>query len=299
MTNPASIKDRLRNLAVKLNRPFDYILMHYFIERLLYRLSTSPYADNFILKGGLLLYTIFQKDARATRDIDFLGRNIAAVPERVARIFSEIARMPSDDAVLFDEGSISAQSIREGADYEGVRVKLTAYLDKSRHLLQFDVGFGDIVVPDPVEVEYPSLLDMGTPRLRAYPLESVIAEKFQAIVYLGESNSRMKDFYDIYELCGSFDFDGKILCEAIRKTFERRMTALPQTPSVFSDAFLLLPDKNTQWKAFQKRIGISEGKDFQEIIIALKNFLSPIYDCLLARKPFFGKWNGTPKSWKS
>jgi hypothetical protein len=298
MTNPASVKDRLRNLAVKTHRPFDYLLMHYFIERLLYRLSISPYADNFILKGGLLLYTIFQEDARATKDIDFLGRNIAAAPEKLTRIFSEIILIPSDDAVLFDEGSISAESIREGADYEGVRIKLTAYLDKSRHILQFDVGFGDVIIPDPVEMEYPSLLDMETPRLKAYPLESVIAEKFQAIVYLGEANSRMKDFYDIYELCGSFDFDGNVLCEAIRKTFERRMTPLPQVPSVFSDTFPLLPDKNTQWKAFQKRIGITGGKSFQEVSVALKLFLSPIYDCLLAQKPFFGKWNGTPKSWK-
>jgi hypothetical protein len=120
MTNSASVKDRLRNPAVKLNRPFDRLLRHYFIERLPYSLSTSPYADDFMLKGGLLLYAIFQKDARAAKDVAFLGRGIADAPERAARIFSEIARMPSDDAILFDEASISAHRIREGADYEGV-----------------------------------------------------------------------------------------------------------------------------------------------------------------------------------
>jgi predicted nucleotidyltransferase component of viral defense system len=264
--NVESVKTRLKKLADETGKDFNYLFMHYLIERFLYRLAVSPYTDNFILKGGLLLYTVLERRARATRDIDFLALKVKNTPDELVKIFTEIAALPSDDAVAFDTGTISAERIKEDAEYEGVRIKLTGLLDRSRHILQFDIGFGDFVVPHPVLMTYPSLLDMEAPELNAYTLESVIAEKFQAIIYLAEINSRMKDFYGIYELCISHDFDGYTLYKALSTTFEHRKTDLPETPAVFSARFRSIPDKLTQWKAFQRRIGVEAGIEFAEVI---------------------------------
>jgi predicted nucleotidyltransferase component of viral defense system len=298
LINAESVKTKLKKLADESGKDFNYLLMHYLIERLLYRLSVSPYADNFILKGGLLLYTVLEHKARATRDIDFLARKIKNVPEELVRIFTKIVSLSSDDAVVFDAGSISVERIKEDAEYEGIRIKLTGFLDRSRHVLQFDIGFGDVVVPHPVPMSYPSLLDMEAPRLKAYTLESVIAEKFQAIIYLAEANSRMKDFYDIYELCASRDFDGPTLYTAIAKTFEHRKTYIPEMPSVFSERFSALPDKQTQWKAFQRRIGVAEGLEFLEVITTIKGFLFPVYSALYNKSEFSGRWNGKARTWR-
>ena len=177
----------------------------------MYRLSVSPYAANFILKGGLLLYTVLDARGRATRDIDFLAENIINTPAELVKIFTEIASIFVNDAVSFDTGKMAVERIKEDEDNQGIRIKLTAYLDRSRHVMQFDIGFDDIIVPHPVDIIYPTLLDMEPPRLKAYSLESIIAEKFHAIVYLADINSRMKDFYDIYELSCSHDFDGASL----------------------------------------------------------------------------------------
>ena len=298
MNNADSIKARLKAIAVTEGKPFDYLLMHYFIERLLYRLSVSDYADSFVLKGGLLLYILLDNNARATKDIDFLARHVGNAPEELAEIFEKIARIPADDAVHFDTGSITATRIKEDADYQGVRIKLTGYLDKSRHILQFDVGFGDVIVPKPVDMEYPSLLGMEMPKLKAYSLESVIAEKFQAMIYLAEANSRLKDFYDIYMLCRSFDFDGRTLFEAVSQTLERRTTPLTKTPTIFSDVFPQLQDKQTQWRAFQRRTGIKVNAEFPEVISTIKEFLSPVFDRILNEDEFFGRWESTDGMWK-
>lgn len=246
MTNADSIKAKLKQLAFQKNQPFDYLMMHYFIERLLYRLSTSQYADNFILKGGLLLYIILENEARATKDIDFLARRLTNTPDDLVHIFRTVCAIEADDAIRFDLHSITADRIKEDADYKGVRIKVTGYLDKSRHVLQFDIGFGDIVVPEPISMEYPSLLDMERPLIKAYSRESVIAEKFEAMIALAEVNSRMKDFYDVYALSRMFDFEGLVLYEAIYQTLQRRGTPLSATPTVFSNEFMQLKDKQTQ-----------------------------------------------------
>lgn len=178
MNNAASIKARLRNLAVKEQKPYDYIQTHYMIERLLYRLSISRYADDFILKGGLLLHALFAEKARATRDIDFLARFISNAPDNLKSIFSEVCVIEADDAVIYDPATLTTETITEDADYQGVRVKLIGYLEKSRSLLQFDIGFGDIIVPKPERMTYPSLLSMDETTLWVYSKESIIAEKF-------------------------------------------------------------------------------------------------------------------------
>lgn len=297
MKKPDSIKSRLKALSVQENKPFDYLMMHYFIERLLYRLSVSDYADNFVLKGGLLLYTLLENDARATKDIDFLARQLANTPDELIGVFQKICSIEADDAIRFDLDSITAARIKEDADYEGVRIKVTGYLDKSRHILQFDIGFGDVVVPKPLAMDYPSLLDMERPRIKAYSRESVIAEKFEAMIALAEANSRMKDFYDVYMLSRAFDYEGLVLYEAIRQTLERRATPLTATPTVFSEEFRTFKDKQTQWRAFQRRINVADGIDFSTVIDANRAFLQPVYQAVLDEQEFFGMWDSKGQQW--
>ena len=296
--NPESIKAKLRKEADSCAKDFNFLLLHYFIERLLYRLSISPYADNFILKGGILLYTVLDSRGRATRDIDFLARNIKNTPAELVKIFTEIAKIPVDDAVSFDTEKMITERIKEDADYQGVRIKFTAHLDRSRHVLQFDIGFDDIVVPHPVDMIYPTLLNMDSPRLKAYSLESVIAEKFQAIVYLADLNSRMKDFYDIYELSRSSNFDGTFLSEAIAQTFKHRNTEFSLCPIVFTDDFPLLPNKQIQWQAFQRRTGIANvPENFSVIVAAIKRFLLPVYEALVVKELFGAQWDKQKEMW--
>ncbi|MDR1803139.1 MAG: nucleotidyl transferase AbiEii/AbiGii toxin family protein [Treponema sp.] len=294
-----SIKARLKNEADSSAKDFDFLLLHYFIERLLYRLSISPYANNFILKGGLLLYTVLDSRGRATKDIDFLAEKIKNTPAELIRIFTEIASIPANDAVSFDIEKITAERIKENADYQGLRIKLIARLLRSRHVLQFDIGFDDVIVPHPVDITYPTILGMEAPRLKAYSLESIIAEKFQAIVYLADLNSRMKDFYDIYELSRSCDFDGATLTEAVAKAFKHRNTVFSINPMVFIDDFPLLPDKQVQWQAFQRRTGIANvPADFSVVVSVIKGFLLPVYESLGKKEIFDGRWNSATGMWR-
>jgi predicted nucleotidyltransferase component of viral defense system len=161
--NPASIKEKLKNVAKREGKPFDYLLTLYLIERFLYRLSISRYADKFVLKGGVLLYTILDEKARATKDVDMLARELNNSLEDFSDILREICMMESDDALFFDVETLSTERIKEDAAYEGVRVKISAFLDRTKKVLQMDIGFGDIVVPGAVRMEYPSLLEMEQP----------------------------------------------------------------------------------------------------------------------------------------
>jgi predicted nucleotidyltransferase component of viral defense system len=294
-----SIKAKLKKEADSSGKDFDFLLLHYFIERLLYRLSISPYANNFILKGGLLLFTILNNKARATRDIDFLAKGIKNVPAELVNIFTEIAAIPVNDAVSFDTDKTTVERIKEGADYQGIRIKMTAHLGRSRHILQFDIGFNDVIVPYPVDIIYPTLLDMEPPRLKAYSIESVIAEKFHAIIYLADLNSRMKDFYDIYEISKNCNFDGSSLSEAITQTFRYRKTEFSPLPMVFKDEFPLLSNKQEQWKAFQRRTGIANvPANFSDIIETIKRFLLPVYEALTSSILFKNKWDKDSGLWK-
>ena len=298
LASAESIKARLKNEADINKKNFDFLLLHYFIERLLFRLSISSYANNFILKGGLLLYTVLNERGRATKDIDFLAKNVSNTHSELVRIFTEIASIPVNDAVSFDTKNIIVESIKEDADYQGIRIKLTAYLDKSRRVLQFDIGFDDVIIPHQIEMLYPTLLDMEPPRLKAYSLESVIAEKFQAIVYLADLNSRIKDYYDIFELSCHCDFKGTYLCDAIAQAFKNRKTDFNPYPVVFRDDFSLLTEKQIQWQAFLNRTGIiNTTNDFSVIIAGIKKFLLPVYEALVNKSTFFGQWDKESKTW--
>jgi len=296
--NAASVRARLKNIADKERKPFDFILMLYLVERLLFRLSVSRYSGQFVLKGGLLLYLIMNEKARATKDIDLLAREIAGNLNMLKEIFANISAISTDDAATYDPESITAERIKEDADYEGVRIKLTAYLGNVRKSLQFDIGFGDVVVPRPETLEYPTLLDMDNPVIMAYSKESVIAEKFEAMLYLAELNSRMKDFYDIYSLCTSFDFDGRVLYEAILQTITRRGTHTPKEPTVFDKSFATNKDKAIQWGAFKRRTSVGENLNFTDVVCMIKVFLKPIYESIVADKEFIGNWDKDTEKWQ-
>ena len=295
-----SVKAKLKNEADSCGKDFNFLLLHYFNERLLYRLSVSPYAANFILKGGLLLYTVLDARGRATRDIDFLAKNIKNAPSELLKIFSEIAAIPVNDAVSFDIEKMIVENIMKDEEYQGIRIKLIARLDRSRHVMQFDIGFDDVIVPRPVDIIYPTLLDMEPPHLKAYSLESVIAEKFHAIVNLADLNSRMKDFYDIYELSRSRDFEGASLMEAISQTFRHRNSEFIANPMIFTNKFPLLPNKQVQWQAFQSRTGIANvPSDFSDVITAITKFLLPVYNSLINKKIFIQYWKSNSGMWST
>ncbi len=207
---PASVRQRLLNLSKERGQPFDLVLVRYGIERLLYRLSCSPYAEKFLLKGAML-FVVWGEDApRTTRDLDLLGFGPADETEVKAN-FVDLAGLDVEpDGLEFLPASVAVAPIREDARYSGIRVTLEARLAQARIPLQVDIGYGDAVTPAPAEVDFPPLLDFPAPRLRAYPYYTVMAEKLEAAVLLGAANTRMKDFFDLWYLSGRFTFEGSL-----------------------------------------------------------------------------------------
>lgn len=276
----ASVRARLLNLAKERREDFQFVLIRFGIERFLYRLSRSPHADVFVLKGAQL-YTIWSASPhRATKDVDMLGSG-EPDPERLRAIVREVVAVEvEDDGLTFDLDSVEAGRIREDEEYEGVRVTLLAHLAGARIPLQVDVGFGDAVTPGPQEAEFPALLEHPAPRLMTYPRETVIAEKFQALVDLGIANSRMKDFYDIMTLAREFSFDGPVLCLAVRNTFKRRKTALPVgAPLALTPEFYGDDAKLKQWAAFLKRTRLGDAS-LQDVALRISEFLLPVVEAL-------------------
>jgi hypothetical protein len=235
--------------------------------------------------------------ARTTKDVDLLAREIVGNLDSLRNIFADISAIPADDAAVYDPNSITAVRIKEDADIEGVRIKVVARLSNIRKTLQFDIGFGDVIIPKPETLEYPTLLNMNSPIIKAYSKESVIAEKFEAMLYLAELNSRMKDFYDIYSLCSNFDFDGKILYEAILQTITKRGTNMPAEPVVFGKAFANNKDKSTQWGAFKRRTSVGGDLEFYDVVNMLGVFLKPIYKCIISKREFIGRWEKDTGKW--
>lgn len=275
----ASVRQRLLNHAKETNRPFDELIQYYAMERFLYRLSQSDYSAELILKGALMFIAWDTGQSRATRDIDLLG-HLKNTVENVVGMIKEICVLSVEhDGMRFDSASVKGRRIKEDADYEGVRVQFTGYLGRTQAAMQVDIGFGDTVYPKPSLIEYPSALGMPRPKLWGYPRETVVAEKFEAMVNLGLLNSRMKDFYDIYLLANQFDFNGGTLEKAIRQTFAHRGTTLTTSPFAFSDEFTKNPAKGAQWKAFLRKCNLSSApKDLVDAINGLKVFLLPVVE---------------------
>lgn len=217
----ASVRAKLLNRSRASGQPFDLILVRFALERLLYRLSISAHAERFVLKGAMLLTTWFDDPLRPTRDLDLLGFGDPD-PDAIRATFAEIIAVEVEDGVLFNADTLRVDRIREAVDYGGVRLRAIADVGGARVPVAIDVGFGDALEPGAEILDYPTLLDQPAPKLRAYAPETVIAEKFQAMVALGRANSRMKDFYDIWLLATRFPFEGDRLERAIKATFERR-----------------------------------------------------------------------------
>jgi len=271
----ASVRSRLKNISKDEKRPFNELLQHYAMERFLYRLSQSEHASRFIIKGALMLRVWDSPEIRPTMDIDMLGVTSNEIDSIIDQVKGVISTEVDADGLVFDGGSIKAERIKEDADYEGVRVRFIGTLDGARVHMQIDVGFDDIVHPEPVEMEFPTMLDFPIPRLLCYSRESAIAEKFEAMLKLGELNSRMKDFYDIWLLSRQFDFSGEDLAKAIRLTLEHRGTTIPTEITAFSEAFIAA--KQVQWTAFIKRLGQEHvPTDFTEIVSAVAAFIEPV-----------------------
>ena len=250
----ASIRARLKNRADAEKQDFDLVLTRFGLERLLYRLSVSRHAPSYLLKGALLFALWYDAPLRPTRDADLLGFGPDDV-ESARAVFREICAIEADDGIVFDAGSVRAERIRKEAGYGGVRVVLRATLEGARISLQVDIGFGDVVTPAPEAIAYPVLLDdLPAPGLKAYPKATVVAEKFQALCALGMANTRMKDYFDLWVLLRANDLDDPELARAIRATFVRRRTPMPNgIPAGLSDAFAADASKRTQWRAFVGR----------------------------------------------
>ena len=288
----ASAQARLRNLAQARGDDVQVLLIQFVLERLLCRLAASAHARDFLLKGAMLFAAWTRVPHRATRDLDLLGTGQPDL-DRLEQVFRAIATTAVEpDGVTFDADSVQAARIREDQLHQGVRVTLTAALGTARLDVQVDVGFGDAVHPGPIELQYPSLLDLPTPRLLAYPRECVVAEKFQAMVSLGELNSRMKDFYDLFTLAGQFAFEGPSLASAIAATFARRQTDLPRRePIALRHDFAELRDKPIQWRAFVRRSRlVDETVTLAAVVAQLHRFLWPIVGGLLGART-------APRSW--
>lgn len=250
----ASVRQRLLNLAHARGQPMELLLTRYALERLLYRLSVSPHRERFVLKGAMLLATWFDEPHRATRDVDLLGFGDAA-EDALLGTFREIMAVEVDDGVSFDLNGLRIEAIREEVEYGGSRIRTTAALAGARIPITVDIGFGDAVEPGVEDIDLPVLLDMPSPHLRAYPPETVIAEKFHAMVVLGRANSRMKDYYDVWMLTSAFDIEHERLRRAIVATFSRRSTVIPAVvPDGLSDAFAADAGKQRQWDAFARNL---------------------------------------------
>ncbi len=294
----ASAHQRLLNKAKDATRPFNELLQHFANERFIYRLSKSPQADRFLLKGALMFSAWTGSGSRPTMDIDLLGKidNSLEVIVAAMKDICEIEVEP--DGMTFHSETVTAARITEGAEYEGVRCRVRGSLGKARISLQIDIGFGDVIVPGPCKVAYPALLDFPPPELKGYTKESTIAEKFQAMVNLGVLNSRMKDFYDISFLSRMFDFMGETLAEAIEKTFENRNTPIIVNPTVFDHSFTKDEDKLVQWLGFIKKAKLTDAPEsFEDVAAAVKVFLEPIVASIVERQRFHGIWTA-PGPWR-
>lgn len=290
----ASVRQRLLNLSVTRREDPNLTLTRYALERLLYRLAQSDYAGEFILKGAMLFMLWTKSAHRPTRDLDLLGFGEAS-GERLTAVFQELCGVGVEpDGLEFDPDSIRVAEIREDQSYQGQRVKLNARLGNAKIPAQVDIGFGDVVTPAAQPIEFPTLLDLPAPRIRAYPPETVVAEKLQALVDLGMQNSRMKDFYDLWSIARQFSFEGKTLVAAVSATFERRATTLPKTvPTGLSGEFANDEQKNKQWRAFLKRAQLRERElSLLQVVDDLRGFLMPAILAAEKGEDFRHSWVG-------
>lgn len=290
----ASVHQRLLNLAHERKEDFGFLLTKYALERMLFRISQSKYRDVFILKGALMFELWTAQPYRPTRDADFLATGENSL-ERLGSIFKEVCgTVVVNDGLRFDPESVVAMRIKEDAEYEGVRVSIVGYLGKARVPTQIDIGFGDAITPAVAKMEFPSMLDFPKATLLTYPKETAIAEKFEAMVKLGMANSRMKDFYDVRSLSRAFPFNGRILSDAIRNTFDRRNTPVPgkKAPVAFTTEFFADENKKKQWNAFcNKNSSYIADTPLEGVCLEIAGFLMPVVEAMGKKEPFDHLWS--------
>jgi len=290
----ASVHQRLLNLARRRGTDFNLMLQRYAGERLLYRLGLSTEVDRFTLKGAALLLVWAGQELRPTRDLDFLGSGPADHASIRRAIEAVCGVSCPEDGLEFDPSTIRIQDIRDDQEYAGIRVRVLASLGQARIPLQVDIGFGDTVFPEREERAYPTLLDQPNPRVWAYPRDTFVAEKFEAMVRLGARNTRMKDFWDVAALATRFRFDGDVLQEAIRETFRRRGTILDTgQPIALQPAFYADAERARLWWAFCEnvRADIDLPPDFDAVGETVRRFLGPIRESIVQRQPFAKVWD--------
>jgi hypothetical protein len=286
----ASVRQRLLNRARVESRPFQELLQYFAMERFLYRLANSPVADQFVLKGALLLTAWKAPVTRPTMDIDLAGKTSNEL-EHIRSVVAELCRLKTEaDGLGFDPAAIEVQRIKEDAEYEGVRVRFEATLAKARIPMQIDIGFGDVIVPDPVEVAFPAMLEFAPPVLLAYPREAVVAEKLEALTVLGLLNSRIKDYYDLALLARLYPFEGTLLVEAIRSTFRHRGTPVNANPEGLTTAYSSDPARVVQWRAFVRRSRLDAGWALEDVIQQVQRFALAPLSAASTNNPFHLNW---------
>ena len=293
MTNTISVKNRLKKQAIEDGKTMQDKLVTYGLERTIYRLSVSKYAERFTLKGGIFLYALFAGEyTRATTDIDLLAQHMPNDAEELKKVFNDIFSLECDDALRFDLNTLEVINITEFKEYHGVNVSM----DRTKVPVSIDIGFGDVVYPERMKMEFPVLLDMEVPEVYAYSIYSVIAEKFEAFVSLGLANGRYKDFYDIYVLADRYDLNGVELKNAIVETFTHRDTGFDDI-AAFDDDFTKDETRQERWRAFIKKKKALVKIEFEETIQLLKKLLLPIVDSIHNDNSFEQTWSKETKSW--
>lgn len=274
----ASVKGQLLNIARSTGKNHQLLLLRYFQERFLYRLSQSVHRDKFCLKGAAFLYALQQEKSRITKDIDFLGMGIPSSHSVLRKIVPEICAIEyAADGVIFDRDSLALEDIIKNGNYQGIRIHLTGHLDRTKQRMQIDIGFGDVVLPAPQAMVYPVILDMEAPNLLAYSVESVIAEKFEAMIDLAEANTRMKDFYDVYHLLVNQPIHYDILEKAIQETFKQRGTTILPIHSLFESNFHRDPIRIARWQAWLRKTRLNPDLAYETVIQKIIADLKPIY----------------------
>ena len=294
----ASVLTKLLTIARQRGDDYNLLLNRFALERLLYRLGNSQHANRFMLKGALLFALWYDKPHRPTRDADLLGFGSDDAAQLMV-VFREIAAVDLDDGIRFDPESIRVDPIREDNSYGGLRARLVAHIGSARCGLQVDVGFGDVVTPEPLDVRFPVLLaGFPAPQLRAYPVYTVIAEKYHAMVLLGLANTRMKDFYDVAVIARRTPLDGATLARAIGATFARRQTPLPvQLPLALSADFGGDSSKQRQWAAFLKKNRLA-GSELDSVVGVLRDLLWPPTQVATAGSAAMAVWNVETQQWQ-
>ena len=270
----ASVRARLLNIAREQKQTFNFVLNRYAIERLLYRLSQSKHADRFVLKGATLLMTWFDEPFRGTQDLDLLGYGDPD-PDAVLGLFREILAIDDQDGVNFDVAAARIDRIREQIEYGGLRIRTIAEIGGAKVPVSVDIGFGDATEPGAEDLDFPVMLEMSAPKLQGYARETVIAEKFQAMVTLGHANTRLKDYYDTWILSQSFTFEDGRLPQAIAATFDRRGTPIPvDLPDGLTPEFAANDQKKKQWQSFIGGVALDPGS-LSHVVESIASFIMP------------------------